>query len=138
MTISRGLTSAWKTAAECIKSAQKHQKTVYSHSAKTMDYQVGHRVMVHMSHESTGKLARPYIGPYCVLNLTSTNAEGSLISLTNHRYLCHSTESAHVTANYQIDLGVDIPPNVNVRKSDLVKQLLNHLLHQNLDHMQIP
>ena len=78
----QGLTSAWKTAAECIKSAQKHQKTVYDRSAKTMDYRVGDRVMVHMPHESTGKtakLARPYFGPYRVLNLTSTNAEVRLV-----------------------------------------------------------
>ena len=38
--------------------------------------------MVHMPHESTGKtakLARPYFGPYRVLNLTSTNAEVRLV-----------------------------------------------------------
>ena len=78
----QGLTSAWDTAAECIKSAQNHQKSVYDHSAKTVNYQVGDRVMVHMPHEATGKtvkLARPYFGPYHVLNLTTTNAEARLI-----------------------------------------------------------
>ena len=38
--------------------------------------------MVHMPHEATGKtakLARPYFGPYRVLNLTPTNAEVRLI-----------------------------------------------------------
>ena len=31
----QGLTSAWDTAAECIKSAQNHQKSVYDRSGKT-------------------------------------------------------------------------------------------------------
>ena len=78
----QGLTSAWDTAAECIKSAQNHQKSVYDRSAKTMKYRVGDRVMVHMPHEATGKtakLARPYFGPYRVLNLTTSNAEVRLI-----------------------------------------------------------
>ena len=78
----QGLSSAWKTAAECIESAQKHQKTVYDRKAKTVGYRVGDRVLVHMPHESTGKaakLARPYFGPYRVLNLTTTNAEVRLI-----------------------------------------------------------
>ena len=78
----QGLTSAWKTAAECIKSAQKRQKTIYDRGAKAMDYRIGDRVMVHMPHEATGKtakLARPYFGPYRVLNVTSTNAEVRLI-----------------------------------------------------------
>ena len=44
----QGLTSAWMTAAECIKSAQVRQKTAYDHGAKTMDYRVGDRVMVHI------------------------------------------------------------------------------------------
>ena len=44
----QGLTSAWDTAAECIKSAQSHQKSVYDRTAKTVNYRVGDRVMVHM------------------------------------------------------------------------------------------
>ena len=50
--------------------------------AKIMNCQVGDRVMVHMPHEVTekiAKLARPYFGPYRVLNLTPTNAEVRLI-----------------------------------------------------------
>ena len=71
-----------ETVTECIKSAQKHQKSMYDRSAKTMDYRVGDRVIVHMPHEATGKtakLARPYFGPYRVLNLTPTNVEVRLI-----------------------------------------------------------
>lgn len=78
----RALSSAWKTASECIKSAQKHQKTVYDRHAKTIDYRVGDRVMVHMPHEATGKaakLARPYFGPYRIVSITSTNAEVRLV-----------------------------------------------------------
>ena len=68
--------------AECIKSAQVRQKTAYDRGAKTMNYRVGDRVMVHMPHVSTGKtakLARPYFGSYRVLSLTSTNAEVRLV-----------------------------------------------------------
>ena len=44
-----------------------------------LKYQVGDRVMVHEASEKTAKLARPYFGPYCVLNVTTTNAEVRLI-----------------------------------------------------------
>ena len=49
----QALSSAWKIASECIKSAQRHHKTVYHCHAKI--YHVGDRVMVHMPHEATGK-----------------------------------------------------------------------------------
>ena len=71
-----------ETASECIKSAQKHQKTVYDCHAKTVDYRIGDRVMVHMPHEATGKaanLARPFFGPYRIVSITSTNAEVRLV-----------------------------------------------------------
>ena len=42
----QALTSAWETAAECIKSAQAHQKAVYDRGAKAMEYKVGDRVLV--------------------------------------------------------------------------------------------
>ena len=78
----RALSSAWKTASECIESAQKRQKTAYDRHAKAVDYRVGDRVMVHMPHEATGKaakLARPFFGPYRIVNVTSTNAEVRLV-----------------------------------------------------------
>ena len=51
---------------------------MYDHSAKTIDYRVGDSIVVYMPHVSAGKtakLARPYFGPYHVLNLTSTKVE---------------------------------------------------------------
>ena len=73
------LSSAWKTASECVKSAQKHQKTVYDRHAKAIDYRIGDRVMVHTPHEATGKaakLARSFFGPYRIVSITSTNETG--------------------------------------------------------------
>ena len=78
----QALSSVWKTASECIQSAQKHQKNVYDRHAKAIDYRVGDRVMVHMPHEATGKaakLARPYFGPYRIVSVTSSNAEVRLV-----------------------------------------------------------
>ena len=78
----RGLSDAWKAAAQCVTTAQAKQKRVYDRRAKHVDYRVGDRVLVHMPHEATGKaakLARPFFGPYRVLGVTSTNAEVRLV-----------------------------------------------------------
>ena len=66
----------------CIKTAQCRQKTTYDRGAKKLNYRIGDRVMVYMPHESTGKaakLARPFFGPFRILNITPTNVEVRLI-----------------------------------------------------------
>ena len=78
----KGLSDAWKIAAENIEAAQAHQKSVYDRKSKNVDYKVGDRVMIHMPHEATGKsakFARPFFGPYRVISITPTNAEVRLI-----------------------------------------------------------
>ena len=76
----QGLTSAWETAAECIKTAQGRQKSIYDCGAKEMAFKVGDRVMVHMPHESTGKTVK-LARPYRILNMTPTNAEVRLVDM---------------------------------------------------------
>ena len=77
------LTKARQLALESIKLAQEKQRTFYDlQTSCRLQYRVGDRVMVFMPSETTGKdrkLARPYHGPYRVVNLTDTNAEVKLI-----------------------------------------------------------
>ena len=76
------LSLAWRLAAENIRKAQQSQKHYYNRSVKTVELEVGDRVMVYMPSESKGeeyKLNRPFHGPYWVLSVTDTNAEVRLI-----------------------------------------------------------
>ena len=61
---------------------RERQKLTYDRSAKECTVKVGQRVMVHMPSELQGKtwkFARPYHGPFRVLNVTPTNAEVRLV-----------------------------------------------------------
>ncbi len=76
------LASAWANAKKEIGGAQAAQKRQYDRAAKDPKLRCGDRVMVYMPSEVQGKdrkLARPYHGPYRVLNITPTNAEVVLI-----------------------------------------------------------
>ena len=62
--------------------AQNRQKKAYDRKAKDHHFQIVDRVMIHMPGTVTGKswkLARPYHGPYRVLNVTPTNVEARLV-----------------------------------------------------------
>ena len=81
--LTTGLADAWKLAQENIKVAQERQKLTYDRSPKECTVKVGQRVMVHMPSELQGKtwkFARPYHGPFRVLNVTPTNAEVCLVN----------------------------------------------------------
>ena len=76
------LSSAWKSAQKHIATAQSNQKRYYDRRADEKRVRKGDRVMVFMPAETQGrdrKLARPYHGPYRVLNVTPTNVEVRLI-----------------------------------------------------------
>ena len=76
------LSSAWENAQKHIATAQSNQKRYYDCRADEKRVRKGDRVMVFMPAETQGrdrKLARPYHGPYRVLNVTPTNVEVSLI-----------------------------------------------------------
>ena len=87
--LTSSLSGAWKIARANIQDAQVHQKHQYDKHSKESKLAVGDRVMVHMPQSVSGKawkLARPFYGPYCVLSLTSTNAEVRL-------YICSTKPS---------------------------------------------
>ncbi len=67
------LSTAWKLAKENIEKAQCSQKKQYDRNAKEASVKVGDRVMPSESQGKDWKLARPFHGPYRVLNATPTN-----------------------------------------------------------------
>ena len=70
--LTRGLSTAWKTAQRSIAIAQKKQKKQFDRKTKGMKYVPGDRIMVYMPHEDTGKkrkLALPHYGPYRILEV---------------------------------------------------------------------
>ena len=72
------LTQAWKLAQSQIKKAQKHQKLYYDRHAKTPKFCVGDRVFVYMPSAKKGKahkFARPFHGPFRVIELTANDAK---------------------------------------------------------------
>ena len=76
------LTKVRGLAMESIRKTQEKQRKFYDRQSTTPKFQVGDRVMVFMPSETVGKnrkLARPYHGPYHVINVTQTNAEVQLI-----------------------------------------------------------
>ena len=76
------LTLAWKLASENVEKSQVAQKKAYDRKTKEVDLRAGERVMVRMPSESQGKdwkLARPFHGPYRVLQVTPTNTEVRLV-----------------------------------------------------------
>ena len=69
-----GLTTAWNLACTCIAKAQSKQKLQYDKHAKPPTYRISDRVMVYMSHETSGKdckLSLPYHGPYRIVDICS-------------------------------------------------------------------
>ena len=77
------LSDAWTLAHQNISKAQKKQKQQYDRKAKMRKYRVGDRVFVHMPGDVSGKawkFARPFHGPYRILELTPTNASVRLVN----------------------------------------------------------
>jgi len=73
----RKLGSAWESARTCVKRAQKNQKAYYDRKSRNSNFMVGERVFLFKPAEKTGenrKLARPYHGPYRIVDVTSNNA----------------------------------------------------------------
>ena len=76
------MAKAKKIALENICRAQRKQKEFYDRHSGETTYHVGERVMVYMPGTVSGKrwkIARPYHGPYRVINITPTNAEVQLV-----------------------------------------------------------
>ena len=76
------LSEAWELARQNISQSLKKQKQHYDKGARLKDYHVGDRVFVHMPGDVQGKawkFARPFHGPYWILELTPTNASVRLV-----------------------------------------------------------
>ena len=76
------LSEAWELARQNISQSQKKQKQHYDKGARLKDYHVGDTVFVHMPGDVQGKawkFARPFHGPYRILELTPTNASVCLV-----------------------------------------------------------
>ena len=72
-----GLTTAWSLAREQIQKSQHKQKKYYDRSASASNLQVGDRVFLYVPSAKAGKahkFARPFHGPYRVLELTPNDA----------------------------------------------------------------
>ena len=70
--LTTNMSDAWKLAQSHIEHAQLRQKEQCDKSSKQPQYQVGDRVMMFMPSEKKGtswKLARPFYGPYRIVNL---------------------------------------------------------------------
>lgn len=70
------LSGAWELARESVSKAQKKQKTIYDRHSRPPSFVVGDRALLFQLAEKTGearKLARPYHGPYRIIEL-DTNA----------------------------------------------------------------
>ena len=72
-----GLTTAWNVAQDQIRKSQQRQKKYYDRSAGRTKISVGDRVFLYVPSAKTGKahkFARPFHGPYRVLEVTSNDA----------------------------------------------------------------
>jgi len=71
------LSGAWELARESVGKAQTKQKTVYDRHSRPPNFVVGDRVFLFQPAEKTGearKLARPYHGPYRIVELDTNTA----------------------------------------------------------------
>ena len=71
-----GLSEAWELARTHVQQAQRRQKKSYDRRSRDPLYQVGDRVFLYMLAAKTGtahKLARPFHGPYRVLEVTHSD-----------------------------------------------------------------
>ena len=71
-----GLSEAWELARTHVQQAQRRQKKSYDRRSRDPLYQVGDRVFLYMPAAKTGtahKLARPFHGPYRVLEVTHSD-----------------------------------------------------------------
>ena len=66
------LSEAWDLARHQVKKAQKAQKKAYDRRSKDVQFGVGERVFVYMPHTKAYKFARPFHGPFRVVEVWET------------------------------------------------------------------
>ena len=72
------LAEAWELARKCVSRAQKRQKSSYDSGVREPAFRAGERVFLHKPAEQTGerrKFARPYHGPYRVIEMATNTAK---------------------------------------------------------------
>ena len=72
------MTEAWELARQCIRKAQKKQKDYYDQKGRPANFLVGERVFLFKPADKTGharKFARPFHGPFRVVDLDSNTAK---------------------------------------------------------------
>ena len=75
--LATNLAEAWKVAQEAIQQAQSKQKQYYDDGSRTI-FKAGNRAFLYKPAARSGsayKFARPYHGPYRILEVTSNNAK---------------------------------------------------------------
>ena len=73
----QGMSDAWSSVQNALKKSQARQKKQHDKNARNADFSLGDRVYVYMPALKTGpayKLARPYKGPYRILQLFENGA----------------------------------------------------------------
>ena len=81
--LTTGFSEAWKLAQENVRKAQQKQKRHHDRCAKEPKLRKGDRVFVYMPAAKRGKahkFARPFSGPYRVVELFNNGAEVNLIA----------------------------------------------------------
>ena len=76
--LAKQMSEAWELARDQVKCAQKQQKMYYDRKAKLPQFLTGDGVFLYKPAEKTGEgwnLARPYHGPYQIIELTIDNAQ---------------------------------------------------------------
>ena len=76
--LAKQMSEAWELARDHVKCAQKRQKMYHDRKARPPQFLTGDRVFLYKPAEKTGegrKLARPYHGPYWIIELTVNNAQ---------------------------------------------------------------
>ena len=87
--LSIGLSSAWSLAQTQVRKAQQRQKHFHDRHARDPKFVLGERVFVYMPSAKQGKahkFARPFRGPYRILQLYDNGAEVKLM-MTQKRWL---------------------------------------------------
>ncbi len=81
------LSATWEMARTEVKKAQSKQKRYYDQRAKGHQFRVGDHVFVHMPGVKKGKahkFARPFHGPYWVVELSPNDGAGGPSTGTAH------------------------------------------------------
>ena len=73
------LSAARSNASLCIQKAQKRYKKQYGHTSSERPFKVGQWILIKFSREETGKLSRPWHGPYRIISVDQPNVSASKV-----------------------------------------------------------